>query len=104
MIWCGFDPNLERIRGERALSRATRPDEPLIIQSLRGRRPEKTAKVIIVGGRLAGLTAAYELERLGFEVLVQRPIHPISGAAFARCALASVMGKREPCGSLPTTS
>jgi monoamine oxidase len=70
MIRRGFDPNIARIRAARARARAGPPAVPLIIQNLRGRWPDKAAKVIIVGAGLAGLTAAFELENLGFEVIV----------------------------------
>ena len=77
MIRRGFDPNLEHIRAERALTRAARPDVPPIIQRLRDRRPDQTGKVIVIGAGLAGLTAAFELENLGFavEVLEADPSH-----------------------------
>jgi monoamine oxidase len=70
MIRRGFHPEAERIRAERAISRAVRPPVPQMVQELRNRRPEKTATIIIVGAGLAGLTAAYELQKLGFELVV----------------------------------
>src|SRR5262245_25375675 len=70
MIRRGFDPNRQRIRAERATLRAAKPETPDIVKNLRALRPEKAAKVIVVGAGLAGLTAAYELQKLGFGVMV----------------------------------
>src|SRR5580700_1758745 len=52
--------------------------EPTDLESLRG-QAEKKATVLILGAGIAGMCAAYELERLGYKCLILESRHRTGG-------------------------
>jgi monoamine oxidase len=73
MIRRAFDASPARLQASdaRASLRAFAPELPPAVAALRERGDAGKGKiVIVVGAGMAGLCAAYELERLGFEVMV----------------------------------